>query len=115
MPPVHRDGAQVGTEHRPDALNATTTVSITPRPAKGRRRRAAKRRKAMTARVSLLAPDEHRTWWHYLFRCPTCGRPHLGRSRELAGVTGTRRLPCRHWVVIVVARSYGQMSPGAAA
>jgi hypothetical protein len=30
-------------------------------------------------------------------------------------VTSTRKLPCGHWVVIVVARSYGQTSPGAAA
>jgi hypothetical protein len=81
----------------------------------GKKRRAARRREAMTARVSLLVPDEQRTWWHYLARCPVCGRPHLGRSRELAGVTSTRKLPCGHWVVIVVARSYGQTSPGAAA
>jgi len=81
----------------------------------GKKCRAARRRDAMTARMSLLVPDEQRTWWHYLVRCPECGRPHLGRNRELAGVTGTRKLPCRHWVVIVVARSYGQANTGAVA
>lgn len=82
---------------------------------RGRKRRAARRCEAITCRVSLLIPDEQRSWWHYLARCPVCGRPHLGRSRELAGVTSTRKLPCGHWVVIVVARSYGQTSSGAAA
>jgi hypothetical protein len=80
-----------------------------------RKRRAARRREAITCRVSLLIPDEQRSWWHYLARCPVCGRPHLGRSRELAGVTSTRKLLCGHWVVIVVARSYGQTNSGAAA
>jgi hypothetical protein len=82
---------------------------------RGRKRRAARRREAITCRVSLLIPDEQCSWWHYLARCPVCGRPHLGRSRELADVTSTRKLPCGHWVVIVVARSYGQTSSGAAA
>ena len=79
------------------------------------RRAGWKRREAITCRVSLLVPDELRTWWHFLARCPVCGRPHQGRSRELAGVTGVRRLPCRHWVVIVVARTYGRQDSGAAA
>jgi hypothetical protein len=70
--------------------------------------RAVRRREVITCRVSLLAPDEQRKWWRYLGRCPVCGRPHLGRSPEPASVTGTRRLPCRHWVVIVVARTYGR-------
>ncbi len=77
--------------------------------------RRARRREAASCRVSLLTPDEQRRWWHYLARCPVCGRPHLGRSRTLAGVTGTRRLPCRHWVTIVVARVYTRADPGAAA
>ena len=67
----------------------------------------ARRRDAVTCRVSLLAPGGRRRWWHYLARCPVCGSPHLGRGRELADVTGTRRLPCQHWVLVVVARTYG--------
>jgi hypothetical protein len=73
----------------------------------GRRRRAARRREAITARVSLLAPGGRRTLWHYLATCPVCGAPHLGRARELANVTTTRRLPCKHWVTVVIARTYG--------
>jgi hypothetical protein len=97
---------------QPQAQGASSAAIVRQR---GRKRRAARRREAITCRVSLLIPDEQRSWWHYLARCPVCGRPHLGRSRELAGVTSTRKLPCGHWVVIVVARSYGQTSPGAAA
>jgi hypothetical protein len=65
---------------------------------------------APTARASVLVPAERRTWWHYLVRCVSCGAPHLGRARELAGVTRRRRLPCGHSVVVVVARVYGQTS-----
>ena len=81
----------------------------------GRRRRAARRREAITCRVSLLLPSEHRKLWHYLCRCPLCGSPHMGRARELRGVTGMRRLPCGHWIVVVVARTYGRTDSGAAA
>ena len=81
----------------------------------GRCRRAARRREAITCRVSLLLPNEHRVMWHYLTRCPACGDAHVGRSRSLAGVTVTRRLPCGHWVTVVVARTYGRTEPGAAA
>ena len=81
----------------------------------GGRRRAARRREAITCRVSLLLPNEHRLLWHYLCRCPSCSDTHLGRSRDLAGVTVTRRLPCGHWVTIVVARTYGRTDSGAAA
>ncbi|HEX6520943.1 MAG TPA: hypothetical protein VF070_13170 [Streptosporangiaceae bacterium] len=70
-------------------------------------RRATLRREAVTCRVSLLVPGGRRRWWHFLARCPVCGAPHLGRARELSGVTGTRRLPCKHQVTIVVARTYG--------
>ena len=66
------------------------------------------RRGAVTCRVSLLLPDTRRRWWHYVARCPVCGRPHLGRARELAAVTGERRLPCGHWIAVVVARTYGR-------
>jgi hypothetical protein len=75
----------------------------------------ARRKTAATARVSLLFPSERRTCWWYLVTCPVCREPHLGRSRDLAGVTGTRRLPCRHWVVVVVAKTYGRTGSGAAA
>jgi hypothetical protein len=81
----------------------------------GRRRRAARQREAITCRVSLLLPSEHRKLWHYLCRCPACGSLHLGRAREPADVTGTRRLPCGHWIVVVVARTYGRTDSGAAA
>lgn len=40
MPPARRDGAQLGTEHRPDALNATTATSITRSSVRGRQQRA---------------------------------------------------------------------------
>ena len=112
MPPDMRDGPRPVTGDRPEQIAVN---SITRRPVKGRRQRAAKRREAITCRVSLLIPDDQRRWWHYLARCPVCGRPHLGRSRELTDVTGIRRLPCRHWVTIVVARTYGQTGSGAAA
>jgi hypothetical protein len=68
--------------------------------------RGARRRDAVTCRVSLLAPGGRRRLWHYLARCPVCGSPHLGRVRELADVTRTRRLPCAHWIVVVIARTY---------
>ena len=67
-----------------------------------------KRHRAGTVRVSLLAPDQLRTYWWWLGRCAECGRPHLGRSRDLEHVTRERRLPCGHWVTIVVARTYRQ-------
>jgi hypothetical protein len=100
-------------ESGPDADSATITAASITRPAvNGRRQRAASRRDAMTCRVSLLVPSGRRTRWWYLATCPVCHSPHLGRSRELAGVTGTRRLPCGHFVVITIARTYG---PGAGA
>lgn len=80
-----------------------------------RRQRRNGHRNAPTARVSLLLPAGRRTNFWYLARCPVCGAPHLGRAKELAGVTGARRLPCRHWVTVVIARTYGQMGSGAAA
>jgi hypothetical protein len=80
----------------------------------GRRRLAARRREAITCRVSLLLPSEHRKLWHYPCRFPVCRSPHLGRARQLAGMTGTRRPPCRHWIVVVVARTYGRTDSGAA-
>jgi len=101
-------------EGGPNAANSVTITAANVTPGKGRRR-AARRREAITCRVSLLLPCAHRKMWHYLCRCPQCGSPHLGRARELAGVTGTRRLPCGHWIVVVVARTYGRTDSGAAA
>lgn len=78
-------------------------------------RAGGERREAITCRVSLLVPDELRTWWHYLARCPVCGRPHVGRRRDLASVTGVRRLPCGHKVAVVAARTYDRLNRGATA
>jgi hypothetical protein len=44
-----------------------------------------------------------------------CLLPHLGRTRKLADVTGTRRLPCGHLITVTIARTYGRTDPGAAA
>jgi hypothetical protein len=71
-----------------------------------RMRGGSRRRDPVTCRVSLLAPAGRRTHWHYLACCPLCGAPHLGRSPELTGVTGSRQLPCGHWVTVAVARTY---------
>lgn len=113
-PPGHPDdhpkNAPASANEPPSGLSSAP--SLTRRPVKGRRRRAARRREAVTCRVSLLFPDEQRTLWHYLARCPVCGRPHLGRARDLSAVTVTRRLPCRHWVTIVVARTYASLDSG---
>lgn len=98
-------------ERRPGQGAARTATALPPatihratvnRP----RKRGSKQRDAETCRVSLLPPGYRRKQYHYLARCPVCGAPHLGRARELTDVTVTRRLPCKHWVVIVVARVY---------
>jgi hypothetical protein len=115
MPPVHRDGPQVGTEGHPDALNATTTLKITPSAVKGGRRASNRREAAVTCRVSLLVPSGRRTWWWFLGRCPLCGTPFLGRARQLEGVTRERHGQCGHRLVVVVARTYGRIDTGAAA
>jgi hypothetical protein len=106
-------------ERRPPTRSGARTAKSSPRAtiprtaAGGRHRRGASRLAAVTARVSLLTPVGRRTRWWYLATRPVCGAPHLGR--ELADVTGTRRLPYGHWVAIVVARTYGRTSAGAAA
>jgi hypothetical protein len=92
-----------------------TRPSVTDPQARDRPRRGGgSRRDPLTARASLLVPDEKRTWYHYLLRCPVCQRPHLGRTPELDRVTGVRRLPCHHWVTTVIARTYSQKFPGGA-
>jgi hypothetical protein len=118
MPPDNVKGRPpvASQESGPDAASATiTAASVTRSAVNGRRRGAARRREATTCRVSLLLPCVHRKMWHYLCCCPVCGSPHLGRARVLAGVTGTRRLPYGHWIVVVVARTYGRTDSGAAA
>jgi len=101
-------------ESRPEIDSATDLASVRRPGAAGRRIAAGRRPEtALTCRVSLLAPGYRRRWWHYLCRCPVCGAPHLGRARDLADVTGERRLPCKHWVVIVVARTYGRAEAAA--
>lgn len=108
MPPARKDGAQLGTEHRPDALSATTTLKITRPPVLGRQA-------TVTCRVSLLVPFGRRTWWWFLGRCPLCGMPFLGRARQLEGVTRKRRGQCGHQLIVVVARTYDRIDSGAAA
>ncbi len=103
-------------ESRPDvdtAAKATDTASLR-RTSAGRRRKAGRQREtALTCRVSLLVPSGRRTRWWYLASCPACGSPHLGRARDLPDVTGTRRLPCGHYVVITIARTYGRTEAAA--
>lgn len=70
---------------------------------------------AVTMRVTQLPPSGRRTCWWALGRCPVCGTPHLSRARSVDRVTRTRRLPCRHWVTVVVARSLSPFSGRGAA
>jgi len=90
---------------------------MSPRAVRGRPCQDGPRKTSPTVRIppayaSYLLPHGRRTWHWYLVRCPACGAPHLGRARELADVTRTRRLPCGHQVQVVIARTYGQ--PGTA-
>jgi hypothetical protein len=94
MPPVHRDGAQLGTEHRPDASNATTMLKITCGPAKGGRQRATSRR-----RYPRNWPEISRAirFGRAGGRCECtgeCGAGHAGRCEARHGqahpVTGSR-------------------------
>lgn len=102
MPPTNGDGPPLTTEDRSDATSAVITpVRI------ARRSGGCSPRSAVTCRVSLLAPQGRRTRWWYVARCPVCGRAHLARVRDLESVTATRRLPCGHWVAVVIARTYG--------
>lgn len=63
--------------------------------------------KAPTSYVSLFVPAGKRRWWHYHYRCPSCGLYQLGRADRLEKVTGSRRAGCGHRVTIAVARVYG--------
>jgi hypothetical protein len=104
--PKKANGPRPVTGSRPNAqISAVTATSIT--------QRASGRRAPLTARVSLLVPSGRRTRWWYLVTCPVCYAPHLGRSRDLPGVTGKRRLPCGHWVAVAIARTYGRTESAA--
>jgi hypothetical protein len=116
MPPTRENGPGPVTLGRPSSCQSAITVtSTTRRPVQRGRQRAASRRYAVTRRVSLLTPSGRRTCWWYLATCPVWRAPHLGRGRELADVTSTRRLLCGHCVTIAVARTYGRTDSGAAA
>lgn len=98
-------------ERRPPAKVGGARTDISDR-AKVPVRRARSKQAAPAAFVSLLLPAGRRTWYAYLVRCRTCGAPHLGRSRDLTGVTRVRRLPCGHAAEVMIARTYEP--PGAA-
>src|SRR5215469_9973434 len=100
MPPVYRDGAQLGTEHRPDASSATTATSITRSPGKGRRQRAP------IAPASVFGPVGRRRFWWYTYRCKVCGAHQFGRAPSLDAVTGERKAGCGHRVQVMAARIY---------
>jgi hypothetical protein len=82
MPPTYRNGPELGTQDRPDASSAITATSITRRPVKGRRRRAARRREQYPrADASLYEPVRGRGLEWLSIRCPYCAGVHLGRLR----------------------------------
>ena len=81
----------------------TSSLSVRRRPPAGQRRRD-----AVTARVTLIVPGYRRLRWTYLATCPVCLAPHIGKAKELAAVTRVRKMPCGHYVSIVVARTLGR-------
>jgi hypothetical protein len=70
-------------------------------------RRGMNRRDPATARVTLIVPGYRRIRWIYLATCPVCLEPHICKAKELATVTRVRKLPCGHYVAVVVARTLG--------
>jgi hypothetical protein len=116
MPPVHRSGPELGTQDRPDASSAITAPSITRRPVKGRRRRAARRiEQYPRADASLYEPVRGRGLEWLSIRCPYCAGVHLGRLRPGTEPGGPRRTPCGP-VFVVVRKTYrSQTTAGAAA
>jgi hypothetical protein len=82
------------------------------RPAAGSDR---KPRNAPPVFVSAYEPLGRRRWWWYSYRCPHCATYQLGRAASLDKVTGERRAGCGHQLTIVIARTYSQPGPGAAA
>ncbi len=46
------------------------------------------------AYARLYAPSARRRLWAFSYTCPSCGGTHLGRSRELDAVKGTRKAGC---------------------
>jgi hypothetical protein len=109
MPPVHRDGPQVGTEGHPDASNATTTFKITRGPVKGRRQRAP------IAPASVFGPVGRRRFWWHTYRCRTCGAYLFGRAKTLDAAAGECKAGCGNRVLVMAARIYTQPEPEAAA
>lgn len=109
MPPVHRDGPQVGTEGHPDASNATTIAKITRSPARVRRGRPP------IAPASVFGPVGRRKFWWYTYRCRICGAHLFGRAQSLDAVAGESKAGCGHRVRIMVARIYSQPESEAAA
>ena len=104
MPPKYSDGRELeshGRLHNTESAGSVTAAN------------GSSKAVVPNSFVSLLWPSAHRQCWWYLVRCRVCGAPHLGRARELADVTRTRRLPCGHRVQVVVARTYGR--PGVTA
>jgi hypothetical protein len=79
------------------------------------RNTAARGKRAPNAYVSLLSPAGRRRLWWYLYNCPVCRMPQLGRARHLADVAGPRRGGCGHQLVVVIARTYGRPGSGTAA
>lgn len=55
---------------------------------------------------SVYAPDEHRTCWWLAYICPWCGRGHIGRARDEAGITGRRKARCGRLITVLAARTY---------
>ena len=99
-------GPGLATRGREDIATAKQPVSGSPRPILRQKGVAGQQpRTAVTMRLTLLPPSGHRTGGGRLGRCPVCGQPHLSRSRALDDVTRARRLPCKHWVQPVIARS----------
>jgi hypothetical protein len=109
MPPVHRNGPELGTQDRPDASSAITTPSITRHPVEGRRQRPP------IAPASVFGPVGRRTFWWYTYRCRTCGAHLFGRAKTLDTVAGERRAGCGHRVQVMAARIYSQPESGVAA
>lgn len=81
-----------------------STIPRRPDNASGSRSRQPPR----TAYVSLLSPSGRRRCWWYLYNCPACHAPQLGRARQLEDVAGPRRAGCGHQITVVIARTYGQ-------
>ena len=72
-------------------------------------------RAAPLAPASVFAPGGRRTRWTFTYGCRICGVYSVGRARTIEDVPGIRRASCRHFVTVMIARTYGSGQPGAAA